>query len=336
MITTSGPALLPIGNGVAFDYVPLILFEQACLDRDSFDFIQSTNIPALNSVRESVIALREEGFLDATMSFREQLAPDVELLKQAEDECVDDYRSWLPLVRKAAKQWRSISGTLQHECGVPISPIERFPYGIAHFANDHGLELSDRQLSDLETLLFKARPNTRNVLAQDVHRHVVRCYLASVHTCMRLAERLGASWYDWENLVPFYERKATQAVSAIPDKEYIKTGRHFFHHFQVFLPTNVGELIKILKDSRVKDLRHKISDLAASGAEVDERWVKAALAAMEDAKSKAYRAVDISGYLTTWIPVPLVGKVLEKGVERLASQHYLKPHKYLFFTGLLH
>lgn len=335
ILTTSAPALIPFGNCVDLDYLPLILFEKGVLDRYSFEYIRDSDIPWLKDTRESVLALHAEGFLEADLTFRSYLDGDKDLLMQADEDSIADYKTWVPVAQRAAKHWKLTSAQLESSLGIQLGLVEKTPYGIVHFLQEHGLQLTAAEAARLESLLFDHSANARRKDVQELQRHVVRCYLASVHACLRLAHRLDASWYDWENMRAFYERKALQSVTSDAFDPAVNTGRVFFKNFSAFRPKSTAQLIKLLRDSRISDLRAKIKELSATGQPINDEFVNRALTAMEDAKSRVQRIVDLSGYLTAFIPVPLVGKAVEKAIEAVASHHLLRPHRYLFFTGLL-
>jgi hypothetical protein len=335
IVTTSAPALIPFGNGIDLDYLPLILFEKGIMDRYSLEYIRYSGVPWLKGARESVVALHEEGFLEADLTFRDFLDVDKTLLIKADDDSLGEYKTWVPIAQRAAKHWKVTSSELESSLGIQLGLFEKTPYGIIHFITERGLQPTANEIARLERLFFDHSANTRRKDAQEIQRHVVRCYLSSVHACLRLAHRLDASWYDWENMRAFYERKSLQTLATSPFDPYIKTGRVFFQNFSAFRPRNTSQLIRLLRDQRIVNLRAKISELSISGEIIDDKFLNNALVAMENAKSKVQRLVDLSGYLTSFIPVPLVGKAVEKGIEKIASQHFLPPHRYLFFTGLL-
>jgi hypothetical protein len=198
IVTTATPALIPFAGGIDLDYVPLMLFKKAILDRFSFDFIRDSGIPWLRDVREHVLALRDQGFIEADVTFRDFLEKDKDVIGKADDEALKDYHSWVPFAQQAASHWKVTSSDLEKSAGVTLDLIEKTPYGIVRYINENGLQLTEQEVERQSHYLFDFSAKTRDKHAHEIQKHVVRYYIASVHACQRLAQRLDASWYDWE------------------------------------------------------------------------------------------------------------------------------------------
>ena len=120
-LTTLTPPFIVYENGsIDLDYIPLLLYEEAIIDKESYDYISSSNSKYLSGLRESLTVLEGEGFLNKNIYYREFAKKDEEFLRKIDLEELESYENWVSLAKTSGKEWMEYIRELESKTGINL------------------------------------------------------------------------------------------------------------------------------------------------------------------------------------------------------------------------
>jgi hypothetical protein len=130
---------------------------------------------------------------------------------------------------------------------------------------------------------------------------------------------------DWKDMEPIYAHKFARAVEASTmrnEHTYLERGRNLFQVlFPYFSPRSPEDLVRLVEDRRLDELRTLVRDAAESGREIDSEWAIELLKDLLRAKDVIAFRRRITGWLTLPLgAIPLYGTPLKIAVQQLADK----------------
>lgn len=327
-----------LGQGFALDVSVLLLCGKIIMDQVSFDRLQLDPHPLYSNVAELIKALYDEGFVRLE-DFGVIVNDNTEFLESMLKRDLRRLNDWVLPLKKSLNHWqefaeisRNFSVTFRNLDDSLLSEAEmdevRSSTVYLHHLNSRAaLAMARRDLLEnaLESSSKRRKPEFRQKLKEQVAE-----YLAYVNTNLVLANVLGAGFHDWHDLSPFYREKfITVGMRTMPEEAQIsKLTELFSISFPEFQTWDVKNVIKALKDSRIRDLRVLVEEAVEGKVNFDKEFARRVLFEVLGVEQRLTRIRNISSYVT--IPLsflPWVGTPLEKGVDEVVgrfAEHRLK------------
>jgi hypothetical protein len=337
------------GPYFALDFAPLLVAERTIVDLRSYELLNdgSSHNEYLR-VGETLRALHSEGFVrlvdfDSVIHENEALLDDV--LRQD----LQNVYAWIPALKKAVSEWRSIVADFQSVIDVETDDYLSNMHGayITHGTYITPFEIEEhihtlKKSQDLAEILdYILQPRKRHTEKdKSILTSIVTRYLSYVNTNLLLSNVLDAGFYDWADLKPFYADKLLHVAkrAGYGDGSVDAASKLFEISFPEFNSWDTKRLLRVLKDKRIVELRNLIRSAADGEVQFDQEFASRTLSEVLKIEESVGKLKNIVSYLT--LPLEFVipgGGLIAKGVEEavaLSVGHY-KRRKHRWFY-LLH
>jgi hypothetical protein len=264
-IATSGQQLMP-------DYALLLLADRMVLDQTTYDLLIRGSHFSYGNVALMLKALHDEGFIRLE-DFDSIISANRQLLNAMLERDMQELNSWLGPLKQSVTEWRNFVACFQ-------GPL-RHDYYLGQLV-DHGLEHEKQGIQAARPYrlggIHAARGYhnmVQSLIQQELDRaenlgehrpsqvigEVIAEYLSYVNVNIVPSSEFGCGFYDWCDFGPFYRDKFLRVGRmAAPGQDDIENIKQLFAvsfpEFTFWTPENI---IRALKDKRIKDLRALVS-----------------------------------------------------------------------------
>ena len=258
------PPTAPTTSGLQIDFAPLLLVDNVIMDRRAFTYLVSDAPMYLETIKQTLIELRDEGYLKL-----EDYAVALDAFQVRKDQTLDFHlrqpEVWLPEIRKQIESWSSIRSEFTPMLGeLADHATVSTPFGIRAYLSETG-KLNDRvEIERLSKAVLSTRIN-RTQMERDELRQVVKPYLSYCLSNIALQRTFDAPVYDWHDMYPFYSAINQANLSDDATQKHLTELDTIRRLFSVSIPQlrprNAKQLLKAVRNSKVSRFRETISQL---------------------------------------------------------------------------
>jgi len=192
-----------------------------------------------------------------------------------------------------------------------------------HNALFHHVGAYPPEINSLAWAALESSRKRRESRHRKALKEILSSYLSYVNSNIVLSRRLGAGIYDWEDYQPFYQQKfLTVGHSEQPSRHQVQQVNRLFEvAFPDLRIRSIGQLLKVLTDRRIVDLRRIVDGAVRGEVTFDDDYARHILIEVLDAEQRINKLQRMTGYLTLPLGlVPYVGTGLQKVVEEMANR----------------
>jgi len=318
------------------DYAALFLFDRFYLDAAALTRIRHD--PHFKAHAQMVEALESCGRLEVR-DFAGEIAPYRPVVESAVEQRIADLGQWHKPFEHVVALWEPFADQLADNYygdweDTALSgrrwgedendwPPERRALGQITFPMHYGLNYQLLYTLDL----IRARKACEDYYREKA-KGVVRAYLEHVLTTMCLADHLGASVHDWEDIRPVYQRVLTDAVgigSLRRLREQQQMRQLIKIMFPRFRPKSPEALARALDDRRIESLRTLVARSVEDGDEFDTEFANQVLREVVATERDISRFRNVVGWASKPLSViPWLGSVADTAASAVAETIYAK------------
>lgn len=349
------PISMSVGNQAFMpDYPMLILCERLILDAESFERLsKGEHHEGYKSTAEIMKGLFDEGFIRVE-DFGAIIDNNKALLERMLEHDLKRLDNWVEPLKESTQTWQRFIKSLtdllrgnffdisqevgnresvqdEAEIGLKLHQLGYALHGLKNQAAAVTLMLSEA----IESSTKRRRSEYRNVL-----REALTEYLAYVNANLVLSHTLESGFHDWYDFEPFYREKfLTVGQEGRPEEKRIQKVKQLFElSFPEFFPSDAKNMLKMMKDKRISDLRNLVNKAVEEEIQFDREFAIRILQEVFGTEQRIGRLRNIVSYAT--LPIgfaPLVGTPLQKAVEevvdRLAESKMRKQYRWFYLIS---
>jgi hypothetical protein len=314
-------------RGLRLEYSLLLLCDQVILDISSFERLLDEPDPALKSVSQTIKLLRNEGFLQL-VDYDGILEGNARLLEKMTDNDLKSVDQWLDTLASSGRIWSKFIASVGpaigvqrprfDQSGVPLE-LEHMPVHFAVHARSHQ----------------PARAHDR-----EFTRMKLGYYLTYVNANLILSNATEAGLHDWADFAPFYRQKFLTVGHDDPPGSAEADASHqlFELAFPEFAIDSPQQLLKVLQDRRVRELRSLIKQASTGSVVFDEAFARAVFGEVLGVEWRLAKKRRLLGYLTLPISfIPFVGTYAQLLAQEVAGtvleRRLTKPYRWFYLLS---
>lgn len=320
------------------DFASLLLADKVVVDSATVQKLEASPHSAYLPIAESVLALRDEGFI-SVVDYDAALAQRSDMLKAMVQLDCEGMDRWNDVFYESFATWKvfqvQCTNLLPSEDSSQITVNPHFWVfprlvresrdqgppsrpggwsatwkGIAEYISGFA---SGPRADDFGYLYRIPRDKLKETICQ---------YLKYVNSNILLSREFEAHFLDWEDFDPFYRRKFLSIGQMTSDEERKLAAASKL--FELSLPelkiVHVDEFLDLVSDRRVADLRHLIERCAMEEIEFDRDFARSVFRDSLRIAKKVQRARRIACYVTQPLKlIPGLGSIMQKIVEDVAG-----------------
>lgn len=284
-------ALSNLGSGFIPDYAVLLLCDQIILDEETFSrFVEESTYIGYRDVARTLLTLYKEGFvkiedfgaiIDKNHSYLESmLENDLIDLDYWITPYKESYRLWMEFVDSMKMYLYNDSANSDHKFAMGENDILKkrmSRYSIGEYIH---ISYARVVAGKARIQMYEELVNS-NLKNGDLSEKSIECfqqllaeYLSYVNANLVLSKSLNASFHDWFDFAPFYNRK----INLLGKNQTLGRERvnHIKQLFSVTFPDlslwEDKKLIKALHDKRIGDLRSLVDKAIRGEVDFDQRF----------------------------------------------------------------
>ncbi len=296
------PPSLMSSHGLEFDISPLLVCDRLIIDDHAHEYIKHSDYPFLMGMRNTVRALVDEGFIE-TKNYASIARLHANDLAKATDRAMRDPLDWKEQLLVFMRWWDRMQPALR--CGMKsIYDPDTTPVALGIYCY---LIRAQGAVNPSEvvrlTKLLHSRKKRWSVKEKQELIAITRPYISYLHLNVALRTKLQCPVLDWDGMSAFYEcwyQQTLRAVdrSAMRRQDRIEKAKELFSiSLPNIRPKTPLQIVKLLKDRRIKDLRRIIYDAARTGKPLTRDWgEKALIAALQ-----AHERIEGTRRIKAWI-----------------------------------
>jgi hypothetical protein len=315
------------------EYPVLLLCEKVVIDTFSFSLLEENEHDLYAPMAETFTALYKEGFIEL-VDFSQILKDNQQLLGEMLKHDLANADQWITPLKESQVAWSNFARRFDSD--LITRPQEDIPESSLHFMPLEGDDYYEANLDLLANALSgkagrKARRHLKNILTR---------YLPYINSNIVLSNSLGIGLHDWSDFLPFYRHKflsvGREDIEGVQQTSAIE--KLFEVAFPEFTVDNPTQLLRILQDKRILDLRQLVNEAVEGRAEFDQEFARRILLEVINVEKQVAKYRGIASYLTLPLDLlldflPWVGTLASKGLEEtigLGIERKLK-QKYRWF-----
>jgi hypothetical protein len=171
-------------------------------------------------------------------------------------------------------------------------------------------------------------------------QETLESYLRYVNSNLILSNEIEAGLHDWEDFSPFYQQKFLAVGRDEPAAEKLAqaSSRLFEIAFPEFAIRSPDQLMKLLTDKRVTELRALIDEASKGNISFDEEFARSVFREVLRIERKVGKERRVLGYLTFPVGfIPLVGNfaqlLLQEAVGTVLERRLTKPYRWFYMLS---
>ena len=307
------------------DYAAMLLAEKLIMDRDSFAVLNENPHPLYRNVADAFQRLHQGGFIEL-VDFVDILKTKRSLLEKMTELDLRTLDEWATPLRDSLNHWRGFSSIVEpllqtsgsSNSASTASELVNQLQGdvVAQIPGQH-----DHTGIKFEEALTSVRKRRLKAFRGPL-RETLRSYLQYVNANLVLANELNVGFHDWEDFLPFYQRKFMGVgKESVESEQQIEALRRLFQvPFPEFAIQDNTQFMRAVEDPRIDDLRKMIANAVKGAVEFDAEFAKRTLTEVLKVESTAKKWCTITSYVSMPLDfIPWVGSVLQRVVEEAAG-----------------
>jgi hypothetical protein len=312
-------------RGLTLEYSLLVLCDQLLIDASSLDRLQRHTDPALRQVARTIELFTSEGLLDA-VDYEAILDDNRLLLEKMTDNDLRSVDQWLDTLASSGRIWSEFVEVVGPSIGLDLGANLR----VATIVDQAALPFFSKQLKQL-------------IRADEIGRGIsdtLRYYLTYVNANLILSNEMEAGLHDWADFAPFYRQKfLAVGHDNPPGSAAAEASRQLFSiAFPEFAIDNPEQLVKLLKDKRVGELRGLISEASTGAVVFDEAFARSVLHEVFGIERKLSKERRLVGYLTLPVSfIPFVGTfaqlLVQEAAGTLLERRLTRPYRWFYLLS---
>jgi hypothetical protein len=183
----------------------------------------------------------------------------------------------------------------------------------------------------------RLKPKYRSAL-----KSALKWFLSHANSNIIISNELNAGFHDWETMSPFYNQKFmfVGQDGHETSRQLTKSEQLFKIAFPEFAISSPSELMKILTDKRISELRSLVHDAAQGDVSFDNEFAKQILKEVLGTEQKITKYRNIISYLTLPLDfLPGVGTfaqlAVEEGIGAIVENKLRKKHRWFYMFSEL-
>ena len=324
----------PVGISAACDYrfsadaAVLLLCDKIILDQLGFEQLMSDPHPLYQDVSQTLKAFYDEGFIRLE-DFDSIIHNNNDLLEEMLKRDLKRLDEWVKPFTESLRIWKEFTKGLSLLDMHYIDPVFDFHTTIGQSG------LGKARLGELIENLASSTKRRQSDIRQH-YKQILSFYLSYVNVNLVLSNSLGVGFHDWMDYQPFYREKLINVgkVATVENKNILEIKKLFEVAFPEFQSWGTKDIIRALKDKRIRELRNLVQDAVEGKVTFDQEFAHRILLEVLKTEQKINGVRNIVSYLTIPLSfVPWIGTPLEKGADELIGrvvEHKMKK-KYQWF-----
>lgn len=314
------------------DYSALLLADEIIVDAKSYERLLKGSHRSYGTVAILLKMLRDEGFVRLE-DFDAIVESNRPLLERMLERDLKELDSWVVPLKESVSVWRGffdeLRGTLREDIvrgrtSDSTGPghfgdaalFHEFAHHTAHWMHNmmHRVHHSTMLV---ELALRSSEMRRKSEYRQALRDHLAE-YLSYVNANLLLCEKFQTGFHDWYDFQPFYRDKFLRvAQEAAPGQKEIASVKKLFEisfpEFTFWRPDNI---VRALKDKRIRDLRQLVDDSADGKVDFDREFATRVLQEVFVIERNVARFRNIVSYITQPLGfIPFAGAVVQKAAE---------------------
>jgi hypothetical protein len=286
---------------LTLEYSTLLLSERIIVDEHSFEMLTSNPHPRYELVAATIKALYSEGFVELA-DYSSIVLKRRDLIEQMTAADLEAPNRWAQPVGTSIQVWSKFSSAIRQDELGTIEPPD-----------------------DLTALSSIGRKSTKWRKRGEPPTHAAKAlreYLLHVNSTLVISAELGVPFNDWADFLPFYQQKFATIGQGVPLESSSDAARRLFSiSFPEFSVSSPSQLIKLMKDRRIAELRTLIGAAVAGSIEFDEHFAQDTYNRVVGKMAEIERQKRFIAYLTLPIGfVPMIGWAAQLALSEAASQ----------------
>lgn len=325
--------LNPLNYFFTPDYPILLICEKLVLNKNSFALLRDSKISPYKLIADTMQELYYEGFIEL-VDFRNILERNKELLKKMIKHDLSIIEQWIEPFEESLNIWNNFFHRAQrftqkdidfiiHSSSYKESDIKKM-VNEADFYRSVLLHSAHTPLATINLTMgwYRSADKSKKMEFFNRLKELIHPYLSYVNANIILSNELGIGFHDWADFLPFYRHKfLSVGKEHTKEQQQMKESQKLFElsfpEFQIFDKRN---FIKIMKDSRIVDLRKLVESAAKGEVEFDQKFARSVFKEVLGIEKQVSKFRKIISYVT--IPVgflPWIGTVTQKVIEEIAG-----------------
>jgi hypothetical protein len=311
-------------RGLTLEYSLLVLCDQLLIDASSLDRLHRHPDPALRQVARTIGLLTSEGLLHV-VDYEAILDDNHLLLEKMTDNDLRSPDQWLDTLANSGRIWSEFVGMVGPSIGLDLGATRA-----ATTVDKAALPFFTKQLKQL----IRADEGGHSI------RETLRYYLTYVNANLILSNKMEAGLHDWADFTPFYQQKfLAVGHDSPPGSAEAEASRQLFSiAFPEFAIESSEQLVTLLKDRRIGELRNLISEASTGAVVFDEAFARSVLHEVFGIERKLAKERRLVGYLTLPVSfIPLVGTfaqlLVQEAGDALLERRLTKPYRWFYLLS---
>jgi len=322
------------------DYAVLLLTDEVILDKNTYDRLMSGwHSPSYANVAVMIRVLYDEGFIRIE-DFDAVIQANRDMLDQILQRDLKELELWIEPLKTAVTTWRQftelLDRSLRHEIfaarleknNLTSEYTEQLWQYQMHMAQSfhHVVSCVPYRVRESLRLVDEALHSSRKRRKAKYHKalkeHLTEC-LSYVNANLLLSQTLEAGFHDWYDFQPFYREKFLRVAKDAPpgEKEIENVKKLFEISFPEFTFWHPDNVIRALKDDRIRDLRVLVDQACKGEVEFDREFANRTLQEVLKMETGIGTFRNMVSYATAPLGfIPVVGTPVQKAVEESATR----------------
>jgi hypothetical protein len=321
-------------SGIDFDFGPLLLFDKAVIDAVSLEYIQNSKLPEFEPLKKSINHLTGEGFLDVS-DFGSDLVKVRDITSSHIESFLRDPVSLRGPVLRGIEGYLSSLPTLKKVFSKVDDNLLSSSFGVHLMIENSRGKVDQNKIAHINKLMISKKSKWSNNELELI-KEVIRPTVESLYQKLVLSEIYGVPFLDVDYTSEMYSIIQRESLRAVNHEANLTTqtvleGQKLFNCVIPHLrPASPQEMIKLLKQSAIKDFRLFINEAAKNGESITQEKYTDLLSETLKAEDKfknimtkiawGERAISLIPFVN-WI-APGISVLLEKYYRRKTAGKY--------------
>lgn len=236
----------------------------------------------------------------------------------------------LPVLRQSTEKWHKALSLMRDDPFREIlnEELRENQHEFSMHMHITGNSLSHAQLAyEYRKMMLDSETESADKLS-DKELEILAPYITYTNANLILSESLGGGVFDWPDIVPFYNHKARTSLTTEPSEGF-RASSALRKIFELTFPElgemDTHEVLKILKDKRIRRLREMVSSVLENDEDIDPEFVVRVLREVIGDERRAKKLSKIVSYATLPLGlIPMAGTPLQKAAEEAADFAFSK------------
>ena len=302
------PPLGRDGNRFNVDCSLLLSADKLIYDSESLTLLRSLKEKDIDRICDSIEILGDAGLL-VLENFCKLADPVRGAIEQAVETTTRDFSIWVPHIKNQIETYDAMLPDFSSQFAATFTDWDHQIFGIAQYLMTTTGAVRAEDAAYIRQTIMQTNRRRRAADENQLLRNVIRPGIEAVYTNLHLANALDSVPYSWITLKGYYDQALVLAARNYSEKyRSLKACSQFFTvAFPEFRPYDTRAWVKLLKSSKLSDLRNRISEAIASEESIDAAFAQRAVAEFLNDKGRLEKRKTMSARLA--LPASLAGGV---------------------------